>query len=223
MSEPIEEQYPLEGGILYYKIYNETHLANPTADAWERILEEGELSIEQLLAGEVITLPQPETPEGFLFLGWAAHFSGEKDTYPKWSLLTESFTAEDAARIKPDEEGNRSVDIHAVWNSQDPAAWQMIMVLDANGGTIAGQPSQTYNALTPKYSGGTVYLCGYPTPEREGYHFAGWYLATDEGDIRVETLPASRFFAQKGGEPDYNAPLELHLMAGWEKTEEKGN
>ena len=23
--------------------------------------------------------------------------------------------------------------------------------------------------------------------------------------------------------PDYNVPLELHLMAGWEKTEEKGN
>ena len=171
----------------------------------------------------MITLPQPETPEGFAFLGWAAHFSGDKDTYPKWSLLTERFTAEDALRIQPDEEGNRSVDIHAVWSSQDPAAWQMIMVLDANGGTMEGQPSQTYNALTPKYSGGTVYLCGYPTPEREGYHFAGWYLTTDEGDIRVETLPASRFFAQKGGEPDYNVPLELHLMAGWEKTEEKGN
>lgn len=163
----------------------------------------------------MIALPQPETPEGFAFLGWAAHFSGEKDTYPKWSLLTESFTAEDAARIKPDEEGNRSVDIHAVWNSQDPAAWQMIMVLDANGGTIAGQPSQTYNALTPKYSGGTVYLCGYPTPEREGYHFAGWYLTTDEGDIRVETLPASRFFAEKGGEPDYSQPIELHFVAEW--------
>lgn len=226
-TEEIAEQtkgfYPLEGGILYYKIYNETHLANPTADAWERILEEGEISIEQLLAGEVITLPQPETPEGFAFLGWAAHFSGDKDTYPKWSLLTERFTAEDALRIQPDEEGNRSVDIHAVWSSQDPAAWQMIMVLDANGGTMEGQPSQMYNALTPKYSGGTVYLCGYPTPEREGYHFAGWYLTTDEGDIRVETLPASRFFAQKGGEPDYNVPLELHLMAGWEKTEEKGN
>ena len=58
-SEPIEKQYPLEGGILYYKIYNETHLANPTADAWERILEEGEITIEQLLAGEVIALPQP--------------------------------------------------------------------------------------------------------------------------------------------------------------------
>lgn len=218
-TEEIAEQtkgfYPLEGGILYYKIYNETHLANPTAVAWERILEEGELSIEQLLAGEVITLPQPETPEGFSFLGWAAHFSGEKDTYPKWSLLTENFTAEDAARIKPDEEGNRSVDIHAVWNSQDPAAWQMIMVLDANGGTIAGQPSKTYNALTPKYSGGTVYLCGYPTPEREGYHFAGWYLTTDEGDIRVETLPASRFFAEKGGEPDYSQPIELHFVAEW--------
>lgn len=187
----------------------------PTADAWERILEEGELSIEQLLAGEVITLPQPETPEGFLFLGWAAHFSGEKDTYPKWSLLTESFTAEDALRIQPDEEGNRSVDIHAVWNSQDPAAWQMIMVLDANGGTMEGQPSQMYNALTPKYSGGTVYLCGYPTPEREGYHFAGWYLTTDEGDIRVETLPASRFFAEKGGEPDYSQPIELNFVAEW--------
>ena len=216
-------QYPLEGGTLYYKIYNETMLDQPTADAWERILEEGEIPIEQLLAGEVIALPQPETPEGFVFLGWAAHFPGEKDTYPKWSLLTESFTAEDAARIKPDEEGNRSVDIHAVWSSQDPAAWQMVMILDANGGTIEGQTSQTYNALTPKYSGGTVYLCGYPTPEREGYHFTGWYLTTDEGDIRVETLPASRFFAQKGGEPDYNTPLELHLMAGWEKTEEKGN
>ena len=218
-TEEIAEQtkgfYPLEGGILYYKIYNETHLANPTADAWERILEEGEISIEQLLAGEVITLPQPETPEGFAFLGWAAHFSGDKDTYPKWSLLTESFTAEDALRIQPDEEGNRSVDIHAVWNSQDPAAWQMIMVLDANGGTMEGQPSQMYNALTPKYSGGTVYLCGYPTPEREGYHFAGWYLTTDEGDIRVETLPASRFFAQKGGEPDYSQPIELNFVAEW--------
>lgn len=81
-TEEIAEQtkgfYPLEGGILYYKIYNETHLANPTADAWERILEEGEISIEQLLAGEVITLPQPETPEGFAFLGWAAHFSGDR-------------------------------------------------------------------------------------------------------------------------------------------------
>ncbi len=218
-TEEIAEQtkgfYPLEGGILYYKIYNETHLANPTADAWERILEEGEISIEQLLAGEVITLPQPETPEGFAFLGWAAHFSGDKDTYPKWSLLTESFTAEDALRIQPDEEGNRSVDIHAVWNSQDPAAWQMIMVLDANGGTMEGQPSQMYNALTPKYSGGTVYLCGYPTPEREGYHFAGWYLTTDEGDIRVETLPASRFFAEKGGEPGYSQPIELNFVAEW--------
>ena len=66
-------------------------------------------------------------------------------------------------------------------------------------------------------------LCGYPTPEREGYHFAGWYLTTDEGDILVETMPASRFFAQQGGETDYNVPLELHLMAGWKKTEEKGN
>ena len=163
----------------------------------------------------MITLPQPETPEDFTFLGWAAHFSGDKDTYPKWSLLTERFTAEDALRIQPDEEGNRSVDIHAVWSSLDPVAWQMIMVLDANGGTIEGHPSQTYNALTPKYSGGTVYLCGYPTPEREGYHFAGWYLTTDEGDILVETLPASRFFAEKGGEPDYSQPIELHFVAEW--------
>ena len=62
-SEPIEKQYPLESGTLYYKIYNETHLANPTADAWERILEEGEITIEQLFAGEVIALPQPETPD----------------------------------------------------------------------------------------------------------------------------------------------------------------
>lgn len=214
-SEPIDGQYPLEGGILYYKIYNETHLANPTADAWERILEEGEISIEQLLAGEVITLPQPEIPDGFEFLGWAAHFSGEKETYPKWSLLTESVTAEDALRIKPDEDGNRSLDIHAVWRTRDPEAWQIMMVLDANGGTIEGQPSQIYNTLTPKYSGGTVYLCGYPVPEREGYHFAGWYLTTDEGDILMETLPASRFFAEKGGEPDYSQPIELHFMAEW--------
>lgn len=216
-------QYPLEGGSLHYKIYNETMLEQPTNDEWERILEEGEISIEQLLAGEVITLPQPETPEGFTFLGWAACFRGEKDAYPKWSMITEAFTAEEAVRIKPDEEGNRSVDIHAVWNSQDPAAWQTVMVLDANGGNIGGQASQTYNALTPKYSGGTVYLCGYPVPVREGYRFTGWYLENGEGKIRVETLPASRFFAQKDGEPDYSQPLELHLVADWEKTEEKGN
>lgn len=218
-TEEIAEQtkgfYPLEGVTLYYKIYNETLLANPTADAWERILEEGEITIEQLLAGEVIALPQPETPEGFAFLGWAAHFSGEKETYPKWSLLTESVTAEDALRIQPDEDGNRSLDIHAVWRTRDPEAWQIMMVLDANGGTIEGQPSQIYNTLTPKYSGGTVYLCGYPVPEREGYHFAGWYLTTDEGDILVETLPASRFFAEKDGEPDYSQPIELHFVAEW--------
>lgn len=29
-----------------------------------------------------------------------------------------------------------------------------------------------------------VYLCGYPTPEREEYQFAGWYLMTDEGENR---------------------------------------
>lgn len=28
-SDPVDGQYSLEGGILYYKIYNETHLANP--------------------------------------------------------------------------------------------------------------------------------------------------------------------------------------------------
>lgn len=222
-TESSPRQYPLEGGTLYYKIYNETMLEQPTTDAWERILEEGEISIEQLLAGEVITLPQPEVPEGFAFLGWVAHFRGEKDTYPKWTLLTESFTAEDAVRIQPDDDGNRRVDIHAVWKPTDSAAWQMLMVLDADGGTIEGQPSQTYNALTPKYSGGTVYLCGYPIPERKEYRFTGWYLTTDEGDVRVETLSASRFFAQNNGEPDYNTPLKLHLTAGWEKTEEKGN
>ena len=221
-TDSINGQYPMEGGILHYKIYNETLLEQPTADAWERILEEGEITIEQLLAGEVIALPQPEVPEGFAFLGWAAHFRGEKETYPKWSMITESFTAEDALRIKPDEEGNRSVDIHAVWNTQDPAVWQMVMVLNANGGTIAGQTFQTYNALTPKYSGGTVYLCGYPVPEREGYDFTGWYITTDEGKTRVETLPASRFFGERNGEPDYSQPLEMYLTAGWEKTEEKG-
>ena len=222
-TEQAVGHYPLTDGILYYKIYNETMLDQPTADEWERILEEGEIPVEQLLAGEVIGLPQPEVPEGFVFLGWAAHFPGEKETYPKWSMITESFTAEDAARIQPDEEGNRSVDIHAVWRTQDPEAWQMRMVLDADGGLIEGQTTQTYNALTPKYSGGTVYLCGYPVPEREGYRFTGWYLTTDEGKKRVETLPASRFFGEKNGEPDYSQPLEVHLTAGWEKTEEKGN
>ena len=216
-------QYPLEGGILYYKIYNETMLDQPTGDAWERILAEGEISVEQLLAGEVIALPQPEVPEGFAFLGWAAHFPGEKETYPKWSLITESFTAEDAVRIQPDEDGNRNVDIHAVWRTQDPDAWQMTMVLDADGGWMEGQATQSYNALTPKYSGGTVYLCAYPVPEREGYRFTGWYITAGEGKTRVETLPASRFFGEKNGEPDYSQPLEVHLTAGWEKTEEKGN
>ena len=222
-AESSPGQYPLEGGILYYKIYNETMLDQPTADEWERILEEGEIPVEQLLAGEVIGLPQPEVPEGFVFLGWAAHFRGEKETYPKWSLLTEAFTAEDAARIRPEEDGNRSVDIHVVWRTQDPNAWQMTMVLDADGGLMEGQTTQTYNALTPKASGGTVYLCGYPVPEREGYDFTGWYIITEEGKTRVEILPASRFFGEKNGEPDYSQPLELHLTAGWEKTEEKGN
>ena len=68
-----------------------------------------------------------------------------------------------------------------------------------------------------------MYLCGYPVPVRRGYRFDGWYLITEEGEIRVETLPAFHFFAEKDGESDYNAPLELHLMAGWEKSEEKGN
>lgn len=44
------------------------------------------------------------------------------------------------------------------------------------------------------------------------------HLPEPERTGRTENLPASRFFAQKGGEPDYNTPLELHLMAGWEKN-----
>lgn len=220
LAEPVEESLSADG-ILYYKIYNETMLDQPTADAWELILEEGEISIERLLAGDTVALPQPEVPEGFEFLGWVAYFG--RDTEAKWQRIEGQITKEDAARIKPDVEGNRKLNIHGAWRALDAENSPNRLTLDANGGSLEGESAVTYNALTPKYSGGTVYLCAYPEPVRVGYRFTGWYLDSGNESERVETLLASRFFGETNGEPDYSKSIILHLIAGWEKTEESGN
>lgn len=213
-----KEEYPLEDGVIRYVVYNDTYYYDQTTgSSGNQVLAEGEISAERLKAGENYSLPQPEEPEGFLFMGWVAYFNMEEDTYPKMKLQGESFTAEDAVLIKADAEGNRDVEIHAAWRTEASGNWPNLLLLDAGEGTIEGSNTVQYDTVTPMASGGYVYLCAYPVPERAGYEFTGWYQQTKNGEKRKEFLTGVQFFEVVNGEVDWNRTKEIVLTAGWKQ------
>lgn len=219
--------YPLEGGVLQYTVYNETETYNfGQADPiTETILDKGEIPVEQFLSGYEYIIPDYEQPVfvgvqyDFVFLGWAAKYDNGTNSYPRFHLMNQKITADDVMQIKPDSDGIRKIEIHAAWRTGTSNGTPNIMVLDANGGTVDGSATVQYDTVTPKFSGGIIYLCAYPVPVREGYRFTGWYNNADSEGKPVENLLSMNFYETGNGDRNWSSPNIITLYAGWEKVQ----
>lgn len=197
-----EETYPLTG-TLYCTAYNDTF--GPDG---QPLLLWDSLTVElSRLADAPLALPQPQQPEsaGAVFLGWVGRYDTADGKV--YRLMSDPLTAEAAAAIRPDEGGDRHLVLRAAWRGDGTSSRPWQLTLDD------GEAAVAYDAAVPMYSGGLVYLCAYPVPERAGQRFAGW---CDADGVPVETLPASAFFGEKNGETDWSAPRAVTLYARWE-------
>ncbi len=205
----------LEDGVVYYTVYNDSYDAGGNYVSG-LVLDQGELDVKSLSEGESYKLPDPVMQEGFVFLGFVVRCKSTEGTEVR--LLRQALTAEDVVSCKPDENGNRTVEIHAAWrNDGIKEKWANLLTLQANGGTIEGAESMQYDAATPLASGGAAYLVAYPEPVREGYRFTGWYETADCDGKPKLWVNATAFYEQGDAEPDWSAPKEIILYAGWEK------
>lgn len=197
-----EETYPLTG-TLYCTAYNDTF--GPDG---QPLLLWDSLTVElSRLADTPLALPQPRQPElaGAVFLGWVGRYDTADGKV--YRLMSDPLTAADAAAIRPDEGGDRHLVLRAAWRGDGTSSRPWQLTLDD------GEAAVAYDAAVPMYSGGLVYLCAYPVPERAGQRFAGW---CDADGVPVETLPASAFFGEQNGETDWSAPRAVTLYARWE-------
>lgn len=197
-----EETYPL-AGTLYCTAYNDTF--GPDG---QPLLLWDSLTVElSRLADTPLALPQPRQPElaGAVFLGWVGRYDTADGKV--YRLMSDPLTAEAAAAIRPDEGGGRHLVLRAAWRGDGTSSRPWQLTLDD------GEAAVAYDAAVPMYSGGLVYLCAYPVPERAGQRFAGW---CDADGVPVETLPASAFFGEQNGETDWSAPRAVTLYARWE-------
>ncbi len=197
-----EETYPLTG-TLYCTAYNDTF--GPDG---QPLLLWDSLTVElSRLADAPLALPQPRQPEsaGAVFLGWVGRYDTADGKV--YRLMSDPLTAEAAAAIRPDEGGDRHLVLRAAWRGDGTSSRPWQLTLDD------GEAAVAYDAAVPMYSGGLVYLCAYPVPERAGQRFAGW---CDADGVPVETLPASAFFGEQNGETDWSAPRAVTLYARWE-------
>lgn len=216
---PAVSPAPALTGVIRYTIYNSSLDNGPESKNGIRVLDSGEWLAETLAAGERYALPEPEQPpllEQFAFRGWVARFKGLNEHSPTTRLLSDGFTAEDAACICPDENGDRTMEIYAVWQRTEENNQPYQLRLVGNGGTIDGKTEETWDAATPLLSGGQVFLCAYPIPERAGYRFTGWYREASDGGAPVEVLSAMEFYEIANGEPDWHSMKTVTLLAGWE-------
>lgn len=206
--------YACESGILYYTVYNETF---GNGAGGEEIIDEGQIPVGDFADGYVYTLPQAKKPDGYTFLGWVLYYNNGKDVFPQYYAMDEKLTEKEVELVKPDDDGNRTVEIHAAWGPLTSVKWPNELELNANGGTIDGEISKTFVTNTPKASAGNVYFCVYPVPVREGYRFAGWYKSADGEGRRQEKMLGANFFENVNGEIDWNSPKKVILYAAWEK------
>lgn len=203
---PSAPVFPLDSGSMEITVYNGT--LDPENNWGARVLYQGSFS-EAEFSG--LALPDPEPPEGFTFLGFVLYGGDSAQGLRSYHLLQNTLSPQDAALVAPDADGVRRLEIHAVWHytgTDDP--W-MHLTLDANG----GEPTAEYDPTTPLASGGSVLLCAYPTPERAGYRFAGWYWEPDCSGEPVEIIPATSFFAPTDNGWDWKAHIPITLYAGW--------
>ena len=191
-------------GTLHYTIYNDTF----SAGGEPLILAQSDVDISAL-ADAPLSLPQPETPAygAYQFLGWVARY--DTSAGQRWTRADDPLTAAFAARIKPGEDGVRTLVLHAAWRRTEESDYPWTLRLDD------GTSVTEYDAAVPLASGGSVYLCAYPKPVRAGYRFTGWL---DASGAETDTLPAAAFFAKTAdGQTDWHAPLPVTLTAQWEQ------
>lgn len=191
-------------GPLHYTIYNDTF----GADGQPLILAQSDVDISAL-ADAPLSLPQPEAPAygAYQFLGWVARY--DTSAGQRWTRVEEPLTAAFAARIKPGEDGIRTLVLRAAWRRTEESRYPWTLRLDD------GTSVTEYDAAVPMASGGSVYLCAYPEPVRASYRFTGWLNASG---AEVDTLSAADFFARSAdGQTDWQAPLPVTLTAQWEQ------
>lgn len=202
-TPPVQEETYALTGTLYCTAYNDTF----GPDGRPLLLWDGMAVEMSALTDAPLSLPQPQQPEpaGAVFLGWVGRYdtAGGK----VYRLMSDPLTAAEAAAIRPDEGGDRHLVLRAAWRGDGTGRYPWQLTLDDGEGAVE------YDASVPMYSGGMVYLCAYPVPERAGQRFAGW---CDADGAPVETLPAAAFFQEKNGETDWSAPRAVTLYAIWE-------
>ncbi len=210
--------YPLESGKVVITVYNDT-----TSFEYPSQIE-GDDGYLTLLTAEAFDaasftsyeLPDPLIPDGFRFAGWVIHvndpfdYSSDATLFrdysgdpPRETMLNETnyafpvesvLTREDLEKVPPDDEGNRFVNVHAVWTREDRNG--LLIMNDGYGG------STPYSMEIPLASEGYLYLCRYPVPSSpEGKTFDGWYDA--EGN-RVELLMSFFSFYKELRDADGN-------------------
>ena len=228
--------YPLESGKVVITVYNDT-----TSFEYPSQIEGDDgyltlLTAEAFDAASFTTyeLPEPLTPRGFRFAGWVIHvndpfdYGSDADLFgeyngdpPRETMLNGTnyafpvesvLTREDLEKVPPDAEGNRFVNVHAVWIREDRGG---LLILDDGYGNAT-----SYSMEIPLASEGYLYLCRYPVPTSpEGKTFDGWY---DEEGSRVELLMSFfSFYTELRGEDgsfagyDWNSQETVTLTAHW--------
>ena len=227
-------EFPLEGNVVI-TVYNDTDTymvpSRVEYDGWVTLLAAEAFSMEDFTEYE---LPTPVAPRGYEFQGWVIHVNNpfdlgsEEDLFdiyggdPPADILTTPdryafpvdtiLTREDLAHVPPDEEGNRYVNVHAVWIKTRPDR-ELLYLNDGMGNLTA------YDMDVPLASEGYLYLCRYPVPEQEGWIFNGWY---DNDGNRVDLLVCYFSFTpmlyNEDGDfigYDWNTTQPVFLNAGW--------
>lgn len=204
---PPVETYPLGSGIIEITVFNES--VDPENDWSNKILYQG--SFQEADFTE-LQLPEPEPQEGYRFMCFVLCSGKDSDGQLHYYRIGDTVTVADAALVAPDGDGVRHVEIHAAWQSAQEGDPWMLLTLDGNG----GEPTEQYDPTGPMVSGGTIYLCAFPEPQRSGYQFAGWYWDAECTGEPVEWLQATTFFeTDPEGWIDWRAKRPITLYARW--------
>ena len=244
-SAVVTPTYPLENGTIVLTVYNDTFDFDvPTVvpnDEYKTIL--AQVTIEEADFADY-TLPAPIAPPAFFsFNGWVVDYGNAFDNgYHReglyddgepsvdqlisednfcFSLEEAILTREAVERIPVSDDGIRYVNVHATWKVDDPGASSMRLNLDDGAG-------ETIHVSIdhPMMSEGTLYLCQYPVPEREGMSFEGWF---DENGKQVQMLNAWYSFTGTITNPDGSfggytgEPIAVTLYAHWKPIIQVGD
>lgn len=216
---PTLPMYPVEDGTSFVTVYNDSY---GLSIGENMILTQSFVFDSTILSGMNVEMPAYEPQDGFVFMGWVVYYDKDYKSGPSIGLMGDALTLYDYCYIKP-ENGSRDIEVHAAWRHDGIGEWPHYLTLDANGGTIEGESTMTYDANGPMGSGSYVYLCAYPVPVRDGYTFAGWYTEPDCSGKQKTLLQGASFYETETGEDgktyvDFSKSKPITLYAGWVKN-----